>query len=485
VPLCAPVRSGNLSSPGDKSATSGPVWPAWRLVRTDSYTRTVEPRTEYARIGNRRIGYKVLGDGPIDLVGSFGSFSSIDGIWGLPEAAHPYEQLASGSRLIIFDRLGTGSSDPVPIDALPPLESRWMEIEAVMDAVGSESAVIFGQQDGGPPAMYGAATAPERVLGLITFHSPAKFMLDSDYPMGMDPAGFGEWQPLIDDWDADPLIRISFPSVGDDERFLAWGRRYMRALAGPTAMFAYTTEMLATDVRSLLPSIKVPTLVIHRRDYQWSTPELDRYVADNVDGARYLEVPGGDAALYFSDSAPIVKAVHGFIREIDPEGAQIIPTTRVMATVLFTDIVQSTEKALEEGDAEWRRLLQLHDDIAANVVERHMGRLVKGTGDGILATFDGPGRGLQAAIEIRSRLRRSGLEIRCGLHTGEIDLRGDDVTGIGVHIAARVMAEAGPGEVLASRTVRDLVFGSEFGFEDRGAHQLKGVEGDWDLVALI
>ncbi len=443
----------------------------------------MEPETRFARLGKQRIAYKILGEGPLDLVGSLGSFSSMDATWALPEAALPFEDLSSYCRLILFDRLGTGSSDPVPIDALPPLEARWAEIEAVMSAAGSERAVIFGMQDGGPPAMFGAATSPEKVIGLITLHSPARFLPDDDYPIGMDSADFGEWESIMDNWDTDTMIKISFPSR-DDERFLAWGRRYMRALAGPSAMLAYTTEMISTDVRSLLGAIAVPTMVIHRREYQWSPAALDRYVADNIAGATYVEVPGGDASLYFSHTAAIVDAIGGFLREIEPGTAPSATSSRVMATVVFTDIVSSTQKVAEEGDSEWRKILQLHDDIAAGVVQHHMGLLVKGTGDGILATFDGPGRGLRAAIELRSALKSNGLDIRCGVHTGEVEVRGDDVAGIGVHIAARVMSEADPGEILASRTVRDLVFGSEFKFEDRGRHQLKGVDGEWELVAL-
>ncbi len=445
--------------------------------------REMEPETRMARLGKHRIAYQVLGDGPLDVVGSMGSFFSMDATWALPEAALPFEELSSSCRLILFDRLGTGSSDPVPIDALPPLESRWAEIEAVMKSAESDRAVLLGVQDGGPPAMYGAATSPEKVAGLITLHSPAKFVRDNDYPIGMDPAGFADWESMMDEWDTDAMIKISFPSR-DDQRFLAWGRRYMRALAGPSAMWAYAQEMISTDVRSLLPLIAVPTAVIHRRDYQWSTAELDRYVADNVADARYLEVPGGDASLYFSHTSAMVDAIVDFLREIDPGTVQPVSSSRVMATVVFTDIVSSTEKAGEIGDAGWKRLLQLHDDIATGVVQHHMGKLIKTTGDGILATFDGPGRGLRAAIELRSALSSNGLDIRCGVHTGEVEIRGDDVAGIGVHVAARVMSEAEPGEILASRTVRDLVFGSEFEFEDRGAHQLKGVDGEWQLVAL-
>lgn len=448
------------------------------------HSSPVEPETHFARLGEQRIAYKVLGEGAVDLIGSCGSFSSMDGTWAIPEATLPFERLATHCRLILFDRLGTGSSDPVPIDALPPLESRWAEIEAVMDAVGTERAVMFGMQDGGPPVMYGAASSPGRVSGLVLFHSPARFRWGPDYPIGMDDSSYADWRSMMDHWDTDRMLQISFPSRAGDERFLVWGRRYMRALAGPSALLAYMNEMVATDVRSLLSLIAVPTLVLHRRDYQWTQAELDRYVADHIDGSRFVEVPGADASLYFGDSEPMIDAIATFLREIEPAIGAQAPPERMMATVLFTDIVSSTQKASASGDSEWVRTLRLHDEIAAEVVGRHLGRVVKNTGDGILALFDGPGRGLVASIDLRAALDRIGLPIRAGLHTGEVELRGEDVAGIGVHIAARVMGEAGPGEILASRTVRDLVFGSQFRFVDRGLHHLKGVDGSWELLAL-
>jgi class 3 adenylate cyclase len=294
-----------------------------------------------------------------------------------------------------------------------------------------------------------------------------------------------EWQAMMDSWDTDTMIRISFPSRGGDERFLAWGRRYMRALAGPSALMAYMNEMLATDVRSLLPTINVPTLVLHRREYQWTTTELDRFVSDNIADARFVEVPGGDASIYFGDSEPMLDAITSFLNELEPSSAVPTSAQRMMATILFTDIVSSTERASTDGDADWTRLLQVHDEVAADVVSRHLGRLIKNTGDGILAIFDGPGRGLLAAIDLRSALKGIGLPIRAGMHAGEVEIRGVDVAGIAVHIAARVMGAAGPGEILTSRTVRDLVFGSQFVFEDRGTHHLKGIDEAWGLLALV
>lgn len=444
----------------------------------------MEPETRYARLGDDRIAYQVIGEGPVDLVMSRGSFSTLDATWSMAETSAPYLRLASVCRLILFDRLGTGWSDSVPIDALPPLESRWAEVRAVMEGAGSNRAVIMGVQDGGPPAMFGAATAPDCVSGLILFHSPARARRDVDYPIGLDDATLMQWQTMMSEWDLDSIVTQAFPSRGNDERFIQWGRRYMRSMASPTAMLAYSQEMSETDVRELLPSIRVPTLVLHRRDYRWGSAELDRFVAEHIADARYVEVPGSDSDLFFDETGPLIEAITGFLNEIEPLTFERRIAERMMATILFTDIVSSTERVQASGDARWVTKLQMHDDVSRDVISRQGGRLVKSTGDGVLALFDGPGRGLVTAGDLSASLDRVGLPVRAGLHAGEIEMRGQDVAGVGVHIAARVMAEAGPGEVMVSRTVRDLVVGSDFRFVDRGSHQLKGVEGEWQLFAL-
>jgi len=444
----------------------------------------VEPEILYARLGNDRIAYQVLGEGPVDLVASLGIFAALDAQWADPEAAAAYARLSAHCRLIMFDRMGTGASDPVPLDSLPPLEARWDEIRAVMDAAGSTRAVLFGMQEGGPPAMFGAATDPDRVAGLILLHSPARYVIDDDYSIGFDEETVSQWSEVMEAWDVDTMIKTSFPSRADDGRFLIWGRRLMRALAAPGAMLAYSEAMVRTDVRDLLPSIQVPTLVLHRRENRWVPVEFDRYVADHIEGARFVELPGGDSAIYFEAVDVVVKTIADFLADIDPTVRGRAGAERLMATVLLTDIVDSTVRAQEVGDTEWSHLLQLHDDLSSNLVEEQGGRVVKTTGDGVLAVFDGPGRGLLAAAALSAALERVGLSIRAGLHTGEAVLREDDLGGIAVHLAARVMAEAGAGEVLVSRTVRDLVAGSDFNFEDRGSHALKGIEGDWQLFAL-
>jgi class 3 adenylate cyclase len=332
--------------------------------------------------------------------------------------------------------------------------------------------------------MFGAATSPDRFAGLILFHSPARSRQDTDYPIGLDDATLAEWRKMMSEWDIDSMVGMSFPSREGDERVAQWGRRYMRSMATPAAMMAYSQEIGETDVRDLLPSIRVPTLVLHRREYRWAGPELDRYVADHIAGARYVEVPGSDADFFFDETAPLLDAITGFLAEIEPLTIERRIAERMMATILFTDIVASTERAQASGDASWVTQLQLHDDLSRNLISRHGGRLVKSTGDGVLALFDGPGRGLLAAGDLSASLDRAGMPVRSGLHAGEIEVRGQDIAGVGVHIAARVMAEAAPAEVMVSRTVRDLVVGSEFRFEDRGLHRLKGVDGEWQLFAL-
>jgi class 3 adenylate cyclase len=333
--------------------------------------------------------------------------------------------------------------------------------------------------------MHGAATHPDRVAGLILFHPAARYRLDADYPIGIDDQTWEHWKSYMADWDVDTLLSVSYPSRAGDDRFMQWGRRYIRSMATPAAMLAYVEASWHTDVRDLLPLIEVPTLVMNRRDGQWASGEMARFVAEHIPGAQYREFPGGDSDIFFEESSSIVDAMTTFIAEIGPVGASSAPSERMMATILFTDIVASTERAQSSGDSDWSRLLQVHDDLSADIVNRHSGRLVKSTGDGILALFDGPGRGLVAARDLCAAMNGIGLPIRAGLHAGEVEIRGDDVAGIGVNIASRVMAAAGPDAILVSRTVRDLVAGSQFRFDSRGSHELKGVDGEWELWALV
>jgi len=443
----------------------------------------MEPETGYARLGQHHVAFEVMGDGPIDLLSTVGRVGSMEADWADPEAAAFLHSLASFCRLIRYDSLGTGSSDPVPLDALPPLELCLEEMLAVMDAVKSERAVLAGYGDGGHITMLAAATKPERVLGLILHHSPARFLWAEDYPDGL-PEQAAEELASMPDSDFDRLMDFANPSRANDPVYAVRRQKFLRGVAGPSAWRAFLLDFLRRDVRSLLTAIHVPTLVLHKQDLQMIPIALGRFVADAIPGAKFVQLPGADVAPFWESPEVFLQILRDFVTSIGPGFSSHDRVDRVMATVLFTDIVSSTERAFASGDAAWTDLLDLHDSLSRRLVGDHLGRVVKMTGDGILARFDTPGRGILSATALRDQLARVGLPIRAGLHTGEVELRGEDLGGAGVHIAARVMAAAGPGEVLVSRTVRDLVVGSEFRFEDRGAHTLKGVEEDWQLFAL-
>jgi class 3 adenylate cyclase/pimeloyl-ACP methyl ester carboxylesterase len=442
----------------------------------------VERATGYARLGAGRIAYEVFGSGPFDLVVSAGSFGAFDTDWEDPLAELFFRRLASFARVIRFDRRGTGGSDPLPLDALPPWESFVEELDCVMADVGSERTAIMTSYDAGPMGMLFAATRPERTAALILVNTSAKYVAAEDYPVGL-PAEVAEElnRTMAERWGSDQHVLLQVPSRADDPRFRAWYAKKTRTIAGPTAASAYFRSMFRADARALLPAIHVPTLVLHRAAYRFMPVEHGRYLAGHIDGAKLLELPGADGPLYWDHPEEALDAVEGFLTGVTPAG----PSGRTLATVLYTDIVDSTAKVEHMGDARWRALLDLHDDIAARLVGVQAGRLVKSTGDGVLATFDGPGRAIRFATGFRDQLHPLDLEIRTGIHTGELEVRGMDIGGIAVHLASRIMALAGRGEILVSRTVKDLVVGSDLAFEDRGAHHLKGIEGDWQVLAVI
>jgi class 3 adenylate cyclase len=440
----------------------------------------MDPETRYARLGDARIAYQVMGEGPPDVVVSAGTYGNIDLDWEDPLAARMYRRIAAFSRLIRFDRRGSGSSDPLPLDALPPWEAYMEEVEAVMDAVGSERAAIMGVFDAGPMAALFAATKPERTVALILANTAARLLASEDYPIGAPPGVVEEVIDRVEEtWGTEAQAWMQAPSRAGDEHFRRWFAKYTRGIASPTAVKAYLQAMLEADARPILPSIHLPTLVVHRTNYPLFRIEHGRYLAEHIEGARLVELPGADGALAWENADLLIDEIEEFLTGIRRRAAP----DRALATVLFTDIVGSTERAGELRDERWLRLLDVHDETARRVVGGLDGRLIKTTGDGILAIFDGPGRGIRAAALLREELRRAGLDIRAGVHTGEVELRDGDVGGIAVHIGARVMSAAAPGEILVSRTVRDLIAGSEIRLEDRGAHQLKGVEGPWQLFA--
>jgi class 3 adenylate cyclase len=441
----------------------------------------MDAETRYAPLGDERIAYQVIGDGPPDLVLSAGTYGNIDLDWEDPVAAGTYRRIAAFCRLIRFDRRGSGSSDPLPLDALPPWESFVDEVAAVMDAVGSDRAAVMGIFDAGPMAALFAAAKPERTVALILANTSARILAAADYSIGFlaETAEVGI-DRVAEAWGTEEQAWLQAPSRAGDERFRRWFAKYTRGIASPTAVKRYLRAMLDADARPILPTIHVPTLVLHRTSYPLFPIEHGRYLAEHIDDAQFVELPGADGAIAWENADLLVGALEEFLtgvrRHTEP--------TRTLATVLFTDIVKSTERAGALGDQGWIDLLNAHDEAADRIAAAFEGRLVKTTGDGILATFDGPGRGIRAAAALREQIRGLGLDVRAGVHTGEVELRDGDVGGIGVHIGARVMAAAGPGEILVSRTVRDLIVGSEISLEERGVHTLKGVDEPWELFAV-
>ncbi|HEV8424116.1 MAG TPA: adenylate/guanylate cyclase domain-containing protein [Actinomycetes bacterium] len=442
----------------------------------------MQPETKYARLGDDRIAYQVLGEGPPDLVLTMGAFGHVDLQWEDPGIALFLRGLASFTRLVAFDRRGTGASDPLPDDAPPPWEAYADEVTAVMDAVGSRQAALMATTaEAGPMALFFAATRPERTSALIVGNATARYVAADDYPIGIPPEQAEAIISRVEDtWGTGDRIADGIPSRAGDERFRRWMARIQRSIASPRTVHTFLRALFRVDVRPLLPLIQAPTLVLHRRDFPMLPIEHGRYLAEHIPGARLVELPGSDGPLAWETPELTLRHIEEFLT-----GApRTAPTSRVLATVLFTDIVASTERAAELGDRRWRELLQVHDDLANRLVERWGGRVVKTTGDGMLATFDGPGRAIGCVVALRDQLGDIDVQVRAGLHAGEVELRGDDVGGIAVHIASRVMATAGAGEIVVSRTVRDLVAGSDITLQDRGSRRLKGVDGVWQLFAV-
>jgi class 3 adenylate cyclase len=351
-----------------------------------------------------------------------------------------------------------------------------------MDAVGSRQAALMATTaEAGPMALFFAATRPERTSALILGNATARYVAADDYPIGIPPERVEAMVSRAEDtWGTAEPIDAAIPSRAGDERFRRWAARLQRSIASPRTVHVFLRALFQVDVRPLLPLVQAPTLVLHRRDFALLPIEHGRYLADHIANARLVELPGADGPLTWEEPELTLGHIEEFLTGV----RHAVPSTRVLATVLFTDIVGSTRRAAELGDRRWRELLGVHDDLGRRLVEQWGGRVVKTTGDGLLATFDGPGRAIACAVALRDQLGDVDLPIRAGLHAGEVELRDDDVGGIAVHLAARIMAEADPGEVVVSRTVRDLVAGSDLPLTDRGTRRLKGVEGDWQLFAV-
>jgi len=436
------------------------------------------PETRYAKSGEINIAYQVVGDGPIDLVFVPGFISHLDLQWADPRVARFLDKLASFSRLILFDKRGTGLSDPVAAPA--PLEDRMDDVRAVMDAAGSERAALFGLSEGGPMTVLFAATYPERTRALVLCGAYVTGTLDPDD----NPAGqrwvdiYDRVIDLIEHWGEGRTLAIYAPSA-DSERDRIGRGIFERSAATPQMARTLIEMGVDTDVRDLLPSIRVPTLVLHREE-EIVPVEHAHYLAEHIPGARLVVLPGADHLPFYGDAEGYAEEIEEFLT-----GARHAPPSdRILTTVMFTDVVGSTERAAAVGDARWRDLMASHDGLVRSELEGNRGREVKTMGDGFLATFDGPARGIRCAHAIADQVRALGIEVRAGLHTGECELVGDDIGGMAVNIGARIGALAGPSEVLVSSTVKDLVVGSGISFSDRGAQELKGVPGEWRLFAV-
>jgi len=437
------------------------------------------PKTQYAKSGDVSIAYQVIGNGRLDLVIIPGFISHVEQAWEDPAYTRFLQRLASFSRLIVFDKRGTGLSDRVA--EIPTLEQRMDDVRAVMDAAGSERAALFGISEGGPMSVLFAATYPERTLALVLYGTIARGSWAPDYPWGPRLEGRQAWyEEIRQGWGGPFGLDFWAPSVMNDERFKQWWARYLRLGASPAAVVTVFHMSTDIDVRHVLPSIHVPTLVLHRVGDRAVKVEEGRYISGQIAGAKYVEMAGDDHLWWVGDANALIDEIEEFVTG----ERQATEPDRMLATVLFTDIVDSTKRAAALGDRKWHDLLDQHHSLVRQEIVRFRGREVKTTGDGFLATFDGPARAIRCGCAIRDRVRQIGIEVRVGLHTGECEIIEDDVGGIAVHIAARVLAKAAASEVLASSTVKDLVAGSGTQFEDRGTHALKGVPGEWHLFAV-
>jgi pimeloyl-ACP methyl ester carboxylesterase len=449
----------------------------------------VGPETSYAKTADGvHIAYQVVGEGPMDLVFVMGWTSNIEAMWEEPDLARFLSRLASFGRLIIFDKRGVGLSDRVSDKDFPTFETRMDDIRAVMDAAGSQRAVVFGVSEGGPLSILFAATHAQRVLGLILFGTAPRFAWAPDFPLGSTEE---EWRDYLDRMDrtwgtrefAVWVLRTwAAPTRVDDERLISWLTSYTRRAASPGAAMALSRMNREIDVRPVLPAIHMPTLVLARTEDPDFHIDATREMAGHIPGARLVEFPGSDHFFWVGNQDELLDQVEGFVKELGDQEAEL---DRVLATVLFTDIVRSTERATELGDRRWRELLEGHHSRIRALIGRFRGREVDTAGDGFLATFDGPIRAIRCALTASDSIRDLGIEIRAGLHTGEVELVGDAVRGIAVHIGSRVAGLAEASEVLVSSTVKDLVAGAALEFEDRGEHALKGVPGAWRLYRVM
>jgi pimeloyl-ACP methyl ester carboxylesterase/class 3 adenylate cyclase len=434
------------------------------------------PETSYTRSGSVNIAYQVFGDGPRDLLLVPGWISNIDVFWEEPTVVRFFEGLAQFSRVLLFDKRGTGLSDR--ISGIPTLEDRMDDVRAVMNAANSKEATLFGYSEGGPMCALFAATYPERTSALVLMGSYARRQSAPDYECGLTHENSEQLlEDIESDWGSPLDIERRIPSLADNQRFRRWWAKFMRAGASPASAAALTRMNFQIDVRPILPSIRVPTLILHARHDRIVDAEAGRYLSQHIPGARFIEFDTDDHVPFGDSMGQVLDETQQFVTG----RTDLHSDDRVVSTIMFTDIVNSTRIAADMGDSTWSDSLDAHHATVRRELAIHRGTEVKTTGDGFHATFDGPARAIRCGQAICQAVEALGLEVRVGIHTGECIRRGDELEGIAVHIAARIGALANAGQVLVSRTVRDLVAGSGILFEDQGAHQLKGVDGEWSV----
>jgi class 3 adenylate cyclase/pimeloyl-ACP methyl ester carboxylesterase len=437
------------------------------------------PKTNYVTVGDSEVAYQVLGDGPLDLVFFSGIGSHLELMW---DWAGPFlRQLASFSRLILFDRRGTGASDPVTLNAIPTWEEATEDVQAVLDAVGSEHAAIYAEADAGPIAMLFAATHPDRVSALVLGNTSARWVVGDDYPIGLSvDVGQAILDTLGGQWGTTELVELVAPDLARDELLVELLARQWRSALTPRAAGALWRTLWDVDVRDALSALQAPTLILHATESDIVPFSHGQYLADHIAGAQLVARPGR-ATGFIPVSFP---ATAEHIAEFLTGAASPVAIDRVLTTILFSDIVSSTSQLANVGDEAWRRVLDGHDRVVRAQLRHYRGREINTTGDGFVVSFDGPARGIRCAQAMTEALATLGLEVRIGLHCGECEVRGDDLAGLAVHIAARVASLAAPGEVLVSGTVKDLVAGAGIEFDGHGEHELKGVPGSWKLFAV-
>lgn len=451
-------------------------------MRRDAAASIISPETCYATVDGDRVAYQILGEGPYDLLYTTGFWSHLDIQWEDPELARFMRRLGSFARLIRFDRRGTGLSDRPRDSRASPIEDWLQDCAAVLDAADASAPIIVSTMDSGPVVLQFVDRHPQRCAGLIFVNTMACWAARSDYSEGHPPEAIQRFKDFIAQaWGRAEFGAFFTPSQAGNDAYLNWFAKLQRSVASPRTVVENLDVLATADSRATLPRVKVPTLVMTRREHRLFPMEQARYLAGHIAGAGFVELPGADGSLQSEAPDLILDRIEEFVTGMRRSGE----ADRSVVTVMFTDIAGSTPLAARLGNAAWRQLLDRHDQIVREHIARFRGRFVESAGDGTLSTFDSPGRAIDCALVLHEALRPLGIDIRVGLHTGEVELRAEGrVGGMAVHIGARITALAKPGEVLASHIVQGILIGSRYAFEERGAHELKGIPAQWPLFAV-